>query len=103
MSHKETCPHCHHPELRRAPAWRLLAVAAAWAFVVVMLFVSALIGPFIMFVVPVIFAFGAAAVGSAHALAFAPPACDRCGKLALAGEPAPAPARAAAPALARAA
>ncbi|MFY0541189.1 hypothetical protein [Nannocystis pusilla] len=59
MSSNHMCPSCHHTSLRRPPAWGIAVVALAWAFVATMLFVSALIGPFIMFAVPVIFAFGA--------------------------------------------
>lgn len=105
MSSKHMCPHCHHTSLRRPPAWGIAVVALAWAFVATMLFVSALIGPFIMFAVPVIFAFGAGAIRSAHDFAFAPPHCETCGKLALADAPAETlpPARELAPALARAA
>lgn len=87
MSHTNHCPHCHHDSLRRPPRAALLLVALAWGFVVVLLFASALIGPFIMFLVPAILAFGAAAVRSAHDVAFAPPACERCGKVVLAEAP----------------
>ncbi|MDC0666836.1 hypothetical protein [Nannocystis radixulma] len=105
MSNNRMCPHCHHTSLRRPPAWGIAVVALAWVFVATMLFASALIGPFIMFAVPVIFAFGAGAIGSAHDFAFAAPHCPACGKLALADAPATAqpPARELAPALARAA
>ena len=103
MSSKDPCPHCHQPGLRRAPGWGVVVVALAWLFVVALLFVSALIGPFILLVVPIIFAFGAAAVRSAHDLAFALPVCDGCGKVALTEVPAPVRVRAVAPALARAA
>lgn len=102
MSRSHHCPHCHHDTLRRPPRWGVLAVALAWAVVVAMLFVASLIGPFIMFVVPVLLAFGASAVTSAHDFAFAPPECERCGKLALDEEPAE-PAARLAPVLARAA
>lgn len=67
-----------------------------------MLLAASLIGPFIMFLVPVLLAFGASAVTAAHDFAFAAPACERCGKLVLeesTAEPAPA----LAPVLARAA
>jgi hypothetical protein len=105
MSSNHGCPHCPHTSLRRPPAWGIAVVALAWVFVATMLFVSALIGPFIMFAVPVIFAFGAAAVRSAHDFAFAPAHCRECGKLALAESSArtTTPTREPAPALARAA
>lgn len=105
MSSDHMCPLCHHTSLRRPPAWGIAVVALAWAFVATMLFASALIGPFIMFAVPVIFAFGAGAVRSAHDFAFAPPHCGSCGKLALADSASPttAPERELAPVLARAA
>lgn len=105
MTSERMCPHCQHNTLRRPPAWGFLVVAVAWLFVAVMLFASALIGPFIMFAVPVIFAFGAAAIRSAHDFAFALPHCEACGKVAPVEAPATAEAggRALAPALARAA
>ncbi len=90
MPRSNHCPHCHHDSLRRPPRAGVLLVALAWAFVVVMLFAAAQIGPFIMFVVPVIFAFGASAVRVAHDVAFAPPECERCGKVVLEEAPAPA-------------
>lgn len=83
MSRSHHCPHCRHHTVRTPPRWGVLAVALAWGFVVAMLFLASLIGPFIMFVVPVLFAVGASAVTSAHDFAFAPPECERCGKLVL--------------------
>lgn len=55
-----------------------------------------------MFLVPAIFAFGKAAVRSARDVAFAPPECGRCDKVALA-RPAPGVAPRLAPALTHAA
>lgn len=102
MSRSHHCPHCNHPELRRPPRWGLLAVALAWAWVAVMVFAAALIGPFIIPLIPVMLAFGGAAVTSAHDAAFAPPECERCGKVVLA-EASAAVAPRLVPALARAA
>ena len=76
-------------------------VALTWGFVVAMLFIASLIGPFIMFFVPVIFAFGAAGVRTAHDIAFAPPHCEACGKVVPDEPPTVAPVRAVAPAVAR--
>lgn len=82
MSHPETCPHCHHDALVRPPRWRYAALALAWVYVVVLLSLAAMIGPFLMFAIPVVFAFGAGAVTAAHDLAFAAAECRRCGKIA---------------------
>lgn len=87
MSRSNHCPHCHHDSLRRAPRAGALVVALAWAFVAVMLFLSALLGPILIGVLPFVFAFGASAVSCAHDLAFAPPECGRCGKVALEAGP----------------
>lgn len=88
MPHPDRCPHCHHDSLRRPPRAGALLVALAWAFVAALLFGSALIGPFIMFALPVIFAVGTSVVRCAHEAAFAPTTCARCEKVVLAESPA---------------
>ena len=93
MSRSNHCLHCHQNSLRRAPRAGVLVVALAWAFVAAMLFLSSLLGPIIIGVLPFIFAFGASAVRAAHDLAFAPPECGRCGKVVLEDGPVAAPAR----------
>lgn len=87
MSRSNHCPHCHSASLRHPPRGGAIVVALAWLFVAVMLFVSSLLGPILVGVLPVIFAFGASAVRAAHDLAFALPECGRCGKVVLAAGP----------------
>jgi hypothetical protein len=67
-----------------------------------MVFSAALIGPFIIPLIPVLLAFGGSAVTRAHDIAFAAPECERCGKVVL-DEAIAEPAPALAPTLARAA
>ena len=73
MSRSNHCPHCHNASLRRPPRGGAIVVALAWAFVAAMLFVSSLLGPILIGVLPLIFAFGASAVRAAHDVAFAWP------------------------------
>jgi hypothetical protein len=93
MSRSNHCPHCHNASLRRPPRGGAIVVALAWAFVAAMLFVSSLLGPILVGVLPLIFAFGASAVRAAPDVAFAWPECGRCGKVVLEDGPVAAPAR----------
>src|SRR5690349_21743612 len=76
------CPHCHHHTHLVAPAaWTRALVVVAWIVAAAMVFAAGLIGPFIMLVLPFLGACGGGLIAGAHALAFAPATCDRCGKI----------------------
>jgi hypothetical protein len=75
------CPHCdaltpNVPSL----VVRYIAVAAAWAMIIVMLIGLSLASLFAVPLVPVIVFAGAALVGSAHQYAFGERICEECGK-----------------------
>jgi hypothetical protein len=59
---------------------RYIAVAAAWAMIIVMLIGLSLASLFAVPLVPVIVFAGAALVGSAHQYAFGERICEECGK-----------------------
>lgn len=91
------CPHCHHHTHLVAPAaWTRAFVAVAWIVAAAMVFAAGLIGPFIMLALPLLGAFGGGLIAGAHALAFAPATCGRCGKIVAAPANAAADARVAA-------
>lgn len=78
MSH---CPHCDAltPNVPGLVV-RYIAVAAAWAMIIVMLIGLSLASLFAVPLVPVIVFAGAALVGSAHQYAFGERICEVCGK-----------------------
>lgn len=85
------CPHCHHrTHLVAPPAWTRALVGVAWVVAAAMVFAAGMIGPFIMLVLPFLGACAGGLIGGAHALAFAPATCGRCGKIV--GDEAAAPA-----------
>lgn len=76
------CPHCHSESHIVAPAaWTRVLLAFAWVNAAVMVLCAGMIGPFIMLVIPPLFACGAGLVSGAHALAGEPPTCGSCGKI----------------------
>lgn len=76
------CPHCHTESHIVAPAaWTRVLLAFAWVSAAAMVLCAGMIGPFILLVVPFLFASGAGLVAGAHALASEPPTCGHCGKI----------------------
>lgn len=75
------CPRCRHRAAvrPRSRSWWLALAAAAAVFVALVLAAS-LIGPFIMFAIPVIATVGFA-FGPLHSLAAEDPTCARCGRI----------------------
>jgi hypothetical protein len=82
MSHPHNCPHCRAS--LPAPRSRLLGslvVGLAWTVVMAMVFGALLIGPFIMLIIPFLFAAGVSLITVAHEWAFPDWTCAACGKL----------------------
>lgn len=78
-----SCPHCGALAVRRpSPLWRL-AVVPAWIVSGLMVLGAGMIGPFILVVVPLLFAGGVGLLSTVHAQASAPPECEACGKIAI--------------------
>ena len=93
--HGHDCPHCHARGAVRRPSrlWRL-AVGASWLTLGGAVMLSSLIGPFIVFVGPVLALSGAGLLAFVHGKAGEPPTCSACDKIALpapAGLPVPLP------------
>jgi hypothetical protein len=76
-----SCPRCQHVNHRvRRPSSRYgVALVATALLFVGMVLASSLIGPFIMFAVPVMAVVGFA-FGPLHALLTDPPTCAKCGR-----------------------
>lgn len=81
-SHSFHCPHCHRAStLVTPPAWARALVVFAWVDAAVLVLCAGMIGPFIMMIVPPLFACGAGLISGAHALASEPTTCGSCGKI----------------------
>ena len=95
------CPHCRRDSQLITPApWTRLLVAFAWVHAALLIGCAALVGPFLLVIVPFVFAFGAGLISGAHQLAGEPATCGRCEKIvAPAGAPTRARARVAAAAV----
>jgi hypothetical protein len=76
-----TCPRCEHinRDVRLpSPLWWIALAASALVFVG-MIFAASLIGPFIMFAIPIIALVGLS-FGPLYTLATVAPTCARCGR-----------------------
>lgn len=82
MHDRTHCPHCHRTTtLVTPPAWARALVVFAWINAAVLVLCAGMIGPFIMFAIPPLFACGGGLVSAAHAIASEPPTCGECGKI----------------------
>ena len=63
ISHPDTAAQSWAP-----PFWARIVVFFAWAFVALMLFCGALLGPVLVMVLPFVFAIGVSVITSAHSL-----------------------------------
>jgi len=92
VSHRDDCPHCHaHASVERpSSAWWALH-AAGWVYAFGSVLGASLTGPFIVGLLPPLFAGGACILAATYARASAEPECLVCRKMVIrAGRPAPA-------------
>lgn len=76
------CPHCRRDSHIVTPApWTRLLLGFAWVHAAVLVACAAMLGPFLLLVVPLVMAFGAGLITGAHQLAGEPPTCGACGKI----------------------
>ena len=77
-----TCPHCYAPAPETPHRFvRAAVVGLAWTVAMAYVFVGILLGPAIIFVLPLLFLMGIGLVSSAQAWAYGDRACEACGKL----------------------
>lgn len=82
--HGHDCPHClAYGSVRRPSRLWWVAVAASWLMLGTAVMLASLIGPFILFVGPVLALSGAGLLSFVHGKASEPPTCDACGKIAV--------------------
>jgi hypothetical protein len=85
MHDRTRCPHCRRTTtLVTPPRWARALVVLAWINAAVLVLCAGMIGPFIMLVIPPLFACGAGLISGAHAIASEPPTCGECGKIVVA-------------------
>jgi hypothetical protein len=76
------CPHCRRDSQLVTPApWTRLLLVFAWFHAALLVACAAMLGPFLLLVVPFVMAFGVGLITGAHQLAGAPPTCARCEKI----------------------
>ena len=84
-----TCPHCPAPAPKTPHRLvRAAVIGLAWTVAMAYVFMAIMLGPAIIFVLPLLFLMGIGLVSSAHAWSYGDRACEACGKLVeLDGEP----------------
>lgn len=76
------CPHCRRASHIVTPApWTRLLLGFAWVHAAVWVVCAAMLGPFLLLVVPFVMAFALGLITGAHQLAGEPPNCEACGKI----------------------
>ena len=82
MTTHTNCPHCHAPTPKTPHrVARGAVVGLAWTVSMFFVFAGILLGPAIIFVLPLLIPMGIGAITAAHAWAYGDRACEACGKL----------------------